>query len=103
MQRRLPAPTVIPGISLCAVAALAGVARADDPTQDRRALRRTPVVEAVERASPAVVSIGTTRLVKQRYWDWDFLVKQRVQELKGLGSGVIVDPGGYVEIGRAHV
>ncbi|SET15993.1 S1C family serine protease [Anaerobranca gottschalkii] len=52
--------------------------------------QRTPVVEAVQRVSPAVVGIsnyvnqrdifrGTTQLVK-----------------RGVGSGVIIDPSGYI-------
>jgi serine protease Do len=64
--------------------------------------RRTPVVEAVEKAAPAVVSVGTTKIVRVRYFDWDFLQKTAQQEQKGLGSGVIVHPSGYV-VTNAHV
>jgi S1-C subfamily serine protease len=68
-----------------------------------KANRRTPVVEAVEKAAPAVVSVGTTKIVKVRYWDWDFLAPRTgSQEEHGLGSGVIVHPSGYV-VTNAHV
>jgi serine protease Do len=74
-------------------------ARAEDESPERR-LRRTPIVVAVEKAAPSVVSIGTTRLVRvPRFWEWDFVVKERPG---ALGSGVIVHPSGYV-ITNAHV
>jgi serine protease Do len=91
-MRRLLAPL--------AVALFAAPVFADDgaaPSVPHNA-RRTPIVEAVERAAPAVVSVGTTRIVKVRYFDWDFLP----QEQHGLGSGVIVHPSGYV-VTNAHV
>ncbi len=78
-----------------------GHAQDDSPEAvRRRALRRTPVVEAVEKAAPSVVSIGTTQLVRvRRFWEWEFLVQERPG---ALGSGVIVHPDGYV-ITNAHV
>lgn len=84
-------------------AAMSLPAFAEEPGRSPAAKRRTPVVEAVEKAAPAVVSIGTTRLVKVRYWDWDFLARRNgEQEQRGLGSGVIVHPSGYV-VTNAHV
>lgn len=69
----------------------------------RQALRRTPIVEAVEKAAPSVVSIGTTQLVQFRYFDWSsFSDRLGRQEQKGLGSGVIVHPSGLV-VTNAHV
>jgi len=98
MRRLLPTLALV----LCAVPVLA-----DDGPAPRAARnpRRTPIVEAVERAAPAVVSVGTTRLVRVRYWDWDFLSsggRTGAQEQHGLGSGVIVHPAGYV-VTNAHV
>jgi Do/DeqQ family serine protease len=72
--------------------------------------RRTPVVEAVERAAPAVVNIYTEKIVERRlspFGGWrdpffdeffrDFF-EQRVQRYKttSLGSGVIIRADGYV-------
>jgi len=73
--------------------------------------RRTPVVLAVERAGPAVVSISTETLVRNPYYGgslFDFFAgeaerrpRERYVE-NSLGSGVIVDPRGYV-VTNAHV
>ena len=86
------------------VAAPLSPARAQDGPDDagRRRLRRTAVVEAVEKAAPTVVSIGTTRLDRQRYFDWSLRPQISVQKVQGLGSGVIVHPAGYV-VTNAHV
>src|SRR5262245_23125440 len=92
-------------LPLALTALLAVPAAADDATRPPpKNNRRTPVVEAVEKAAPAVVSVGTTRIVRVRYWDWDFLAAPRSgnQEQHGLGSGVIVHPSGYV-VTNAHV
>ena len=75
-------------------------------------LRRTPVVRAVEKALPSVVNIGTEKLVQVRYTDplrrfrgdlfddffREFFGASRpgYQVRHSLGSGVIVDPRGYI-------
>jgi serine protease Do len=87
--------------TLVALAAASALADGDAPAVLRNP-RRTPVVEAVERAAPAVVSVGTSKIVKVHYFDWDFLRKTAAQEQRGLGSGVIVHPSGYV-VTNAHV
>jgi len=91
-------------LSLALAGLIACPAAADDgPPASPGKNRRTPVVEAVERAAPAVVSVGTTKIVRVRYWDWDFLAPRTgSQEQHGLGSGVIVHPAGYV-VTNAHV
>jgi serine protease Do len=75
--------------------------------------RRTPVVEAVEKALPSVVNIGTEKLVKVQHADplqqfrgemfdqffRDFYARQMPPEYRlshSLGSGVIIDPLGYI-------
>ncbi len=75
--------------------------------------RRTPVVEAVEKALPAVVNIGTERIVRVVYRDAFFNLRSlaqgglfpseilppplvREQRRHSLGSGVIVDEDGYI-------
>lgn len=73
--------------------------------------RRTPVVRAVERAAPAVVNISTERLVRNPYYGRSSLFERffgmragpREQLVQNsLGSGVIVDPSGYV-VTNEHV
>lgn len=51
------------------------------------------VVEAVEKVGPAVVNISTVRLIR------DFF---HVHPLQGVGSGVIVNPSGFIVTNR-HV
>ena len=76
--------------------------------------RRNAIVSAIEYASPAVVNISTTRTTTQMvnmspffddpwapFFDFPFQVPQR-RTLHGLGSGVILDPKGYV-ITNQHV
>ena len=81
--------------------------------------RRTPVVAAVEKALPAVVNIGTEKLVKVRYSDparrfRGDLFDEFFREFFGdaaspgyrvahsLGSGMIIDPRGYI-LSNYHV
>ena len=67
--------------------------------EGEKALRVSPVVEAVERTREAVVSIHTTELVQTpRWYPW----LPMLVEGKGRGSGVIFHPEGYV-ITNAHV
>ncbi len=77
-----------------------------------RALRRTPVVDVVQRVLPGVVNIGTEKIVQVRYADplqqmrrdllddffRDFFgVPRETMELRhSLGSGVIIDAAGYI-------
>ena len=75
--------------------------------------RRTPVVEVVEEVLPSVVNIGTEKIVKVRYADRsrrvradlvdqffsDFFGPPRQEGYRlshSLGSGVIIDPRGYI-------
>lgn len=79
--------------------------------------RRTPVVIAIEKASPAVANISTERLIAQRHADpyfgsrsehFDqffnefFGQSQKQMVERPLGSGVIIDEDGYI-VTNEHV
>jgi len=77
-------------------------------------LRRTPVVEAVKKVAPAVVNISTEKVVKRQinpfFNDYgsffgDFFrnfPSSRTYKRQSLGSGVLIDPKGYI-ITNEHV
>lgn len=70
--------------------------------------RRTPVVEAVEKVGPAVVNINTEEIVYRRpnpfygfrdpFFDDFFNIFKPPKDYRkqSLGSGVIIDPSGYI-------
>jgi len=76
--------------------------------------RRSAVVEVVEKVAPAVVNIRTEQIVRRRgspvfgfgddFFDSFFrgYSLPRVYKTQSLGSGVIIDPRGYV-LTNAHV
>lgn len=72
------------------------------------ASRRDGVVDVVQKTSPAVVYIGTVSLIESQQGgrmllnDWFYGPRERVQAVEGLGSGVVVDPGGTI-LTNAHV
>jgi serine protease Do len=84
------------------------------PTATQAFERRTPVVVAVEKAGPAVVNIRTEQLVRRSspfgfgfggsIFDEFFrnYGGQRVYTTQSLGSGMIIDPRGYI-LTNAHV
>jgi serine protease Do len=67
--------------------------------------RRNAIVQAAERIGPAVVSLSVTQVVQTRnsspygsdFWDFFFLPPPaRERQVQSLGSGVIINPKGYV-------
>ena len=63
--------------------------------------RRSPVVQVVEKVSPAVVYVGTVQVVETRFRgrgfdDYFFGPQEERRAVEGLGSGVIIDPSGII-------
>jgi len=66
--------------------------------------RRSPVVEVVQKVSPAVVFIGTEQVVDRRlrgspleeFFFGEGSVRERRQTVQSLGSGVIIDASGII-------
>jgi serine protease Do len=97
-------PSGAPLVAALALALVVGTGLADRG-EDYRERRRDAVVEAVEAVGPAVVNISTQRVVDNRFQrgrsPWDFFFglrepRERSYMQNSLGSGVIVDPEGYV-------
>ena len=83
-------PWVVSAVLLLPVLAGADVAR-----------RRSAVVDVVQKASPAVVFIGTEQRVDRRIrgtplGDLFGDGRQRQETVQSLGSGVIIDPTGVI-------
>jgi serine protease Do len=58
--------------------------------------RRTPIVEAVERARAAVVNIHSERTVMGPASEELFSLSPSQNRINGMGTGVLVDPRGYI-------
>ncbi len=63
--------------------------------------RRSPVVQVVEKVSPAVVYVGTVQMVETRfrnraYDNFFFSPQEERRAVEGLGSGVIIDAAGII-------
>ena len=64
------------------------------------ASRRTAIVTAVAKASPAVVNISAVRSIEQRTsfddWFWGEIPTTRRRSFREVGSGVVVDKNGHI-------
>lgn len=87
--------------AVCAVAALcAGLAAVAQESPDRS--RRTAIVSAIEKAGPAVVTINTVRIRRERLSDpfYDLFLfgpaPVREKAVEGIGSGFILDAKGHI-------
>ncbi|MEI7634854.1 MAG: trypsin-like peptidase domain-containing protein [bacterium] len=93
------------GLGVPAVVSQASAAAANAP-QGSAMARRTEIVDAAERVSPAVVSIGASRTsyVFSPVQDFfsNFTISPYKEKIPYLGSGVIIDPDGLV-ITNDHV
>jgi serine protease Do len=78
------------GLSLCLAASTPVVA---DPT-----LRVSPIVRAIQRAEAAVVNIQGNKTIANTSSN----VANAKQEVNGMGTGVIIDPRGYI-VTNLHV
>lgn len=119
MTKRIAVLGVIIGGLLLGVAGMAAVAagpRRVRPVSAPKSIdgsRRTAIVTAAQRISPAVVSVSvvTTQVVRQdpfggqlhdEFFDRFFPRSEYRQRVPGLGSGVIVDASGVV-LTNSHV
>jgi serine protease Do len=80
------------------------------PAARGKALRRTPVVQAVEQVRDAVVNISSTQIVRVSPWgrffelppDLEQFLGPSAQKVQTAGSGFVLHPAGYI-VTNAHV
>ena len=78
------------------LAALAGDGRVGARTAAASDLRRTPVVEAVRKVTPSVVSIRSEKVAaSNNRWPFSGEDNQRPR-VNGMGTGVVIDGRGYI-------
>ena len=92
MANRPSAVSLVSFLLGCTMAAVGVASTLGAGTLRSDGVRRTPVVEAVKKAAPAVVNISTAS--GGRGW--------ASGATRGSGSGVLVHPGGYV-VTNSHV
>ena len=96
----IPAPSRL----LLAIAML-GIWMQSTPLQAEdtiSAARQTPTVLAIRRASPAVVNIHGQKTIRTSAAGMAGAVPESFRQVNGMGTGVVIDPRGYV-ITNYHV
>lgn len=93
-------------VATAAGVALASVLVSFAPRADL-ARRRDAIVDVVQKASPAVVYIGTEQIIEPRYRnnpleEFFGIGRERRQTVQSLGSGVIIDSAGVI-VTNEHV
>ena len=90
-------------VAALVLGAVPTVLRAGLSSQEQYAMRDTQVVKVVRKVSPCVVYISCRHRVQNPFagspWDMfggDVFGQQQAEEEYSLGSGVIVDPKGYI-------
>src|SRR5262249_59443688 len=90
------------GVALWAGLSTAAPARAADPGAKDPAPRapanprRTPVVDVVERVRGAVVNSDSERTVQALNPEDLFAVAPSQNRVNGMGTGIVIDPRGYI-------
>ncbi len=104
LERDLYPPSAMRRFALAsaALAVVAALAATPAAPQSAEAVRRTPVVQVVERVAPAVVNIAAESMVRQVDPFFGNFFGGRARRTQSLGSGLIVDPNGVV-VTNAHV
>lgn len=88
---------------LLTITLLSPVVRADDAKVRLGNPRRSPAVEVVERVKASVVNIHSERTITDaREFDKHLDVTRTQQRVNGMGTGIVIDPRGYL-ITNHHV
>jgi serine protease Do len=102
LSMKMPWTTILPVSLLVAVALGPSMARAEDETADRRALRRTAVVEVFEKCRDSVVFVTGPRVPagdKAKLGEFFNVPIEKPEQ--SVGSGFVVHASGYV-LTNAH-
>jgi serine protease Do len=101
-------------IIFLSVALITGLVISGPSLAQEKDLRKTPVVSAVQKVAPSVVNISTEKIVRRRtnpffdnygFFFGDFFQNfpsSQTYKRQSLGSGVLIDPKGYI-ITNEHV